>query len=60
MRIDTQYAPAHYNLGTIYMERGNDAEALVHFEQVLKNPSPQLDLKAAEGFVATLKQKVTR
>jgi hypothetical protein len=42
------------------MERGNDAEALSHFEQVLKNPSPQLDLKAAEGFVATLKEKITR
>jgi len=60
VRIDPQYAPAHYNLGTIYMERGNDAEALVHFEQVLKNPSPQLDLKAAERFVATLKEKITR
>jgi tetratricopeptide (TPR) repeat protein len=60
VRIDPQYAPAHYNLGTIYMERGNDAEALSHFEQVLKNPSPQLDLKAAEGFVATLKEKTAR
>ena len=60
VRIDPQYAPAHYNLGTIYMERGNDAEALVHFEQVLKNPSPQLDLKAAEGFVASLKKKLNQ
>jgi len=60
VRIDPQYAPAHYNLGTIYMERGNDAEALAHFEQVLKNPSPQIDLKAAEGFVATLKEKTAR
>jgi hypothetical protein len=42
------------------MERGNDAEALVHFEQVLKNPSPQLDLKEAEEFVASLKKKLNQ
>ena len=60
VRIDPQYAPAHYNLGSIYMERGNDAEALVHFEQALKNPSPQIDLNAAEEFVATLKERITR
>jgi tetratricopeptide (TPR) repeat protein len=60
VRIDPQCTPAHYNLGSIYMERGNDTEALFHFEQVLKNPSPQLDLKAAEAFVATLKKKLNQ
>jgi len=60
VRIDPQYAPAHYNLGSIYMERGNDPEALVHFEEALKNPSPQLDLKEAEGFVAFLKKKLNQ
>jgi tetratricopeptide (TPR) repeat protein/O-antigen ligase len=60
VRIDPQFAPAHYNLGTICMERGNDAEALAHFEQALKYPSPQLDIEAVEGFVASLKEKLNQ
>jgi len=42
------------------MEQGNDAEALAHFKQALNNPSPGLDLKAIEGFVTTLKEKLNR
>ncbi len=60
LAIDPNYTLAHYNLATLYMEKGQKQQALDHFEQSLKDPSPLIDVKAAEGFIATLKKDLDK
>ena len=48
---------AHYNLGAIYMEKGENEKALFHFQQALKNPSSLIDVQTAEKYIADLKAK---